>query len=810
MLRTPGRRVVALFIANAVIVFGFGAMASSYVRRNGPDMLDLELSFMAGVFRQITTMWVEAGGPSAITRAVTSVLTLDLIFPIAYAALFSQFYVWLRVSAGQQPQRPLVRLPYVAAGFDYLENALLLWLLPHASTAGDTAVFVMSAAAVLKLSLLAVSLALSLAELFAGDRGRVIRTARYSIVSLVIGSMPVLALEQGRDLLVTLSSSPQWWYRVTFAVTLGIWAFSVWYGARLLLRAEGGAQPGELFRRWSTWLPRIAGMLTLVLPGLAFFLALPRTEEHKPDMMALGLACLVMAAMFIAFVIKRREWLDLNRKPQVASFDPHGIPAGTRRVLFISLAASVALFLYFVSDPLGAGYRLGAVSILTIAAANTVFFGSAIVFLTRRYRVPFEFIFFACAAVFSLWNDNHDVRLMAGTRIERTPLVDAFRSWYQPIAGNQSPRGVSGITPVFVVAAEGGGIRAAYWTASVLSALDRDHDTFARHLFAVSTVSGSSFGAAAYAGLQLDEPARARRLDKARSIFSGGFLAADVAALVTGDFAQWFVPFPIKGFDRSWAIERSFAAGYLRETNHPRMDEGFLALRSGEPARVPLLFFNGTSVDTGRRIVTSPVLWAPLDPTTSGIDLADLHRLLKADLTVATAAHNTARFPYVSPAGRIRDASGADHGHVVDGGYFENSGADTARDVIGVLRAAFPDPAIRFVVLVLRNTPDRERLPPENEAAWRGLQELGEVFAPLRAVLRTREARAEFALRRLGLAVGGENVIEFAVCPNDTPRADPPLGWELSLEMMRLLDAQLARCTADASVLVGQILRGER
>jgi hypothetical protein len=146
----------------------------------------------------------------------------------------------------------------------------------------------------------------------------------------------------------------------------------------------------------------------------------------------------------------------------------------------------------------------------------------------------------------------------------------------------------------------------------------------------------------------------------------------------------------------------------------------------------------------------------------------------------------------------------------VDGGYFENSGADTARDVIGVLRATFPDPSVRIIVLVLRNTPDRERLPLENDAAWRGLQELGEVFAPLRAVLRTREARAEFALRRLGLAVGGENVIEFAVCPDEKPRADPPLGWELSLEMMRLLDAQLARCTADASDLVGQILRGER
>jgi hypothetical protein len=90
------------------------------------------------------------------------------------------------------------------------------------------------------------------------------------------------------------------------------------------------------------------------------------------------------------------------------------------------------------------------------------------------------------------------------------------------------------------------------------------------------------------------------------------------------------------------------------------------------------------------------------------------------------------------------------------------------------------------------------------------IQELGELFAPLRAVLRTRAARSEFALRRLALLVEAENMIEFAGCPDTTERADPPLGWELSIEMMGVLDAQLSRCTAKASALVGQILHGQK
>ena len=297
-----------------------------------------------------------------------------------------------------------------------------------------------------------------------------------------------------------------------------------------------------------------------------------------------------------------------------------------------------------------------------------------------------------------------------------------------------------------------------------------------------------------------------------RTIFGGGFLAPDLAALVTGDFAQWFLPVPVPLFDRSRALEGAFAAAYGDPTHSTRISGPFLDLRPNDSQTVPVLFLNGTSVDTGRRIVAAPVLWSPLDPTTSGPDLADLHTLLRSDVPVATAVHNTARFPYISPAGRLRGFSGADRGHIVDGGYFENSGADTMRDVIAVLRAANPEVAIRFVVLVLRNTPSSEMLPAEDEAAWRPVKQLGEIFAPLRAVLQTREARSENALRRLGLLVGGENVIEVAVCPDpDRPqRADAPLGWELSVEMLGVLDSQVTRCASDASTRVGQILRGEK
>ncbi|MGY3690537.1 hypothetical protein ACVIGA_000617 [Bradyrhizobium sp. USDA 3240] len=53
--------------------------------------------------------------------------------------------------------------------------------------------------------------------------------------------------------------------------------------------------------------------------------------------------------------------------------------------------------------------------------------------------------------------------------------------------------------PAFIVAAEGGGIRAAAMTAIVLKELSLRNPKFADHLFAIVGVSGGSVGAATYA-----------------------------------------------------------------------------------------------------------------------------------------------------------------------------------------------------------------------------------------------------------------------------------------------------------------------
>jgi hypothetical protein len=177
--------------------------------------------------------------------------------------------------------------------------------------------------------------------------------------------------------------------------------------------------------------------------------------------------------------------------------------------------------------------------------------------------------------------------------------------------------------------------------------------------------------------------------------------------------------------------------------------------------------------------------------------VTDLAELLGADVRLTTAAHDSARFAYVSPAGRLLSLAGRDYDHVVDGGYFENSGAATLQDVLGVLRQSPQVDRLRFVVLYLCNAaercwgadtgigPDKPELQPID---------MTEVFAPVRALLGARDARGELALAEISRTPELTGFVEFGACPGDpTQRQAPePLGWQLSEGMRKRLSDQAA------------------
>jgi hypothetical protein len=223
--------------------------------------------------------------------------------------------------------------------------------------------------------------------------------------------------------------------------------------------------------------------------------------------------------------------------------------------------------------------------------------------------------------------------------------------------------------------------------------------------------------------------------DCLEALTSGDFLSADFFGFAFNDMLS----LPLFGLvrDRAAVLEDTWNARYQDVVKladpSPAKCKGLncplLSLKPRSGHWIPLLVLNGTSEATGDRIVTTSLeatyqLNAEQPcPTIRGergctlfVEADRIQDLLtsggstkKPDssfdgVLLSTAAHNSARFPLISPPGSIRNTDGVIVDRIVDGGYFENSGALGAKELALGIRAI--DPSLLPFVLVISNDPD--------------------------------------------------------------------------------------------------------
>jgi hypothetical protein len=690
---------------------------------------------------------------------------------------------------------------------------------------------------------------------FLCDITRALSPARFSFFVALAGAAIFLMVQQGTEILRGLaepnpdSGHVDFYGVVFFYAALTAWALHSWYWARVLLNdRRSGATPAhadsskcaiEWFRLHG---PRILGILPPLIIAAACFFVAPRgytnsAPGHPKSTLFLfgGLAVLLAVLLYVLFFL-RRKWLE--RRSQANSDQPGGSSSSLRDrgtwgpALALSLFALVLLLLFLVR-PVKAGLFIGSATILCLTATAWVCFGSVIVFWTGRLRLPLVGLLIAWAMLCSLWNDNHRVRtvpiepaLVAPPASNKPPLQEAFAAWHEAVqkayppgasASSQAPR------PVFIVATEGGGIRAAYWTAIVLAALqDRSLDQrkawteahpgqpeppdFASHLFAVSGVSGGSLGAVVFNAL-LAENVGYPMEAKAHDILRQDFLSPTLAAMFFPDLVQRFLPMPIAAADRGAALEKAWEYGWEQTISGTgrvnRLGQPFRKLWKDWPGEIPLpaLFLNGTRVESGKRIITSNVAINP-DSRADFADAEDAEVKLgndgSRDIPLSTAAHMSARFTYVSPAGLLPDG-----GHVVDGGYFENSAAATALEVLYEVESAIQSEhsgeAVVPVLIEIRNGPTKEKPdtgahPQATPAPSKERDFLSEVLAPVSTLLNTRDARATFSQAAIESEQDSQEKIpfpnRFLIGLHDSP-VPLPLGWMLSGDAAKEMRSQL-------------------
>jgi hypothetical protein len=206
------------------------------------------------------------------------------------------------------------------------------------------------------------------------------------------------------------------------------------------------------------------------------------------------------------------------------------------------------------------------------------------------------------------------------------------------------------------------------------------------------------------------------------------------------------------------------------------------------------MFINGTLVKTGQRIITS-TLSIRHDEFPDSVDIFDQVQ----DLPVSTAVNMSTRFTYVTPAGTLRDGEGREWDRVVDGGYFENSGAATALDLVNHM----PGKDWYPVLIVIRAA----KLPMNQHVRPLGAQYVDssppqdfayETLSPVRAMLATRDAHARVVVKQLAdrvTEIARERGSKFPVvadfCVEEHPDVPLPLGWALSERARRTMAAQL-------------------
>jgi hypothetical protein len=297
------------------------------------------------------------------------------------------------------------------------------------------------------------------------------------------------------------------------------------------------------------------------------------------------------------------------------------------------------------------------------------------------------------------------VPLVSGevTSGDRPSFDTAFIKWVQDRKKDISES--DSIYPVYIVSGQGGGSRAGYWMCRALLILDSIPNLhFRKHCFALSTVSGSSIGAAATLAFWDRFPEKAS-IDSTfydyypRRVFNGNFITGNLSGLFFGETFQkvnLFGLIPIMDRNERLRREELMCVGRALEEldtipkillwpwSTPRkyeknlLKDHFLSLHLREP-NLPYFFPNTCHVQSGKRAVYSPLKLSSNFKDSIFIqshDCIDNTSSSTHGPSLVAAANTSELFPLFSLA-----ASNCKGDTYVDGGYYENYGLTTALDL---------------------------------------------------------------------------------------------------------------------------------
>jgi hypothetical protein len=498
-----------------------------------------------------------------------------------------------------------------------------------------------------------------------------------------------------------------------------------------------------------TFVPAVLGTVPVVGTGLAIFAsavgALLSSNHASVSLLVLGVMVTASGFVFYGFA---RYWLTSRFQDAVdeATLRTYLRLAAVAGLLAFLIGLAVWVDPWSVSRIVDG--TIGAVLLFCLAGVlvGFVLVGladiippppiAAFVGFRRIPMITFLLVWF----VLSSYLDPigfHSIRTRAGSSSSPETIEQAFARWKpalpstpatagrQPKAATASRRSArrAHVVPLVFVSAVGGGVRAAYWTALVLGCLiEKSHPCEKTEgkavprgsFFAASGASGGSLGIVSYVAQSTQtakfpaSPAHYLRDD---------YLAPTMARMLFVDLPNSFLRFQ-KFDDRAAILEKAWERSWRSPGVPNPLKQGLFA----RAKQWPILFLNGTSVIDGCRFETSavatssriradiqssqlvdgclslrryedPQFYTPPNkrtwPLAGTKDLAS-YLCTDKDVRLSTAALLSARFPFVSPSGRVRCEEGPS-AYVVDGGYWDNTASSTIIEIYDHLRRDIAD-----------------------------------------------------------------------------------------------------------------------
>ncbi|HEY0355068.1 MAG TPA: hypothetical protein VGC29_02620, partial [Flavisolibacter sp.] len=464
-----------------------------------------------------------------------------------------------------------------------------------------------------------------------------------------------------------------------------------------------------------------------------------------------------------------------------------------RKQLRILFLFSIAFIIVFSFLPVNAYASFGAASLICLAFGCWQVVYIMLHYLDKAQKFfPVRLTLLVLFLISSFYNRDHEIRSIGKQTADTTTLVHHFDSWYTSLLNDSTSTGagekiyrvgaLKDSVPVVFIAAEGGALRTGAFTSLILSRLADAYPSFPSYIYCYSGVSGGTLGSNFFNSMYIDHqlhPNGKEYSQATKEFFTKDYLSAVTGKLVFGEIVNYFIPWRIKAFDRAIALEKSWEQGWETGTGNPNLMKG--SFNISKTKGMPAVFINTTEAESGLQCIWSNVV---IDTMTLGKQ-RDLARRTGLDISYSTAINLSTRFPLVSPGATIfytGTLKKQERKHFVDGGYFENTGAETLLEVMKLVN--LENKPIKPYVIQF-NFADEDTI---TSTSIRKFSELMEIVG---AIYNTRSGRSHLSqayLQRYVDSLGGV----FIPLHMKLNTKKFPMNWMLSNTAMNRLDSVIS------------------